>query len=556
MAISTHPTCALDRSVLNSETVGQMDDLGLSVFANLCGWNRGAFVLTPPDGNTYGCTSFPEIFSINAGITDPNTAVPDSTSLTKYFSGGNITSSQTVEILDQYLSAVYATSGSGELNPYGCDVNGLAKLSCKSVQQSLLPSGEVVKAVTLAGAFVPAPWVTGGSKHTSPDYYTSKDFNEMAALGVNTVQIPVMLDALTEEGEVAKMLRKVEKAGLSAILVLVKPKDAEASEEAITSAAHFAKVSSAVIALQLPSPDLSLLAAVRVVSTKLPVLVPTNKDELKSLSFPPDKHLFAAIDMEAASSVADIASSDSKSDRMKMFYHESITCIDRTPIEWLNCYQDMPVYVSSGFDLAIDDCIYQDDEDFKDYGQCDRFKETLTSGWWEHHRRSLASRQLFAYSKGIGWSFSGWKLIGDKKGGKERGIKTPANLLCLRDVAAAGLMPPLDSTSEVELSCLNGPVADFMMGDETYAPTPMPIDCESLGGWWDESIGNCAYWIPPEPTMSPTDKPTMPCPSCDGLSTSTMIMVSAGGAVVALLLQWLYQKVIGGRNGGRYQSLP
>jgi len=31
-----------------------MDDVGLAVFASLCGANRGAFVLQPPDGNTYG----------------------------------------------------------------------------------------------------------------------------------------------------------------------------------------------------------------------------------------------------------------------------------------------------------------------------------------------------------------------------------------------------------------------------------------------------------------------------------------------------------------------
>lgn len=37
------PTCILDREIINDETVSQMDDLGLSVFAKLCGVNRGAF---------------------------------------------------------------------------------------------------------------------------------------------------------------------------------------------------------------------------------------------------------------------------------------------------------------------------------------------------------------------------------------------------------------------------------------------------------------------------------------------------------------------------------
>jgi hypothetical protein len=50
----TTPKCTLDRDILNENTVGQMDDLGLSIFAKLCGANRGAFVMDPPDGKTYG----------------------------------------------------------------------------------------------------------------------------------------------------------------------------------------------------------------------------------------------------------------------------------------------------------------------------------------------------------------------------------------------------------------------------------------------------------------------------------------------------------------------
>jgi hypothetical protein len=48
------PICTIDRTVLNEHTIGDMDDLGLAVFAKLCGVNRGAFVLDPPDGKTYG----------------------------------------------------------------------------------------------------------------------------------------------------------------------------------------------------------------------------------------------------------------------------------------------------------------------------------------------------------------------------------------------------------------------------------------------------------------------------------------------------------------------
>lgn len=54
MSSVTTPACTVDRAILNEDTVGQMDDLGLAVFAKLCGYNRGAFVLDPPDGKTYG----------------------------------------------------------------------------------------------------------------------------------------------------------------------------------------------------------------------------------------------------------------------------------------------------------------------------------------------------------------------------------------------------------------------------------------------------------------------------------------------------------------------
>lgn len=223
---------------------------------------------------------------------------------------------------------------------------------------------------------------------------------------------------------------------------------------------------------------------------------------------------------------------------------ESITCIDRSPIEFLDCYKDMPVYVTSGFDLAIDDCINQDDEDFKDYGQCDRFSDTISSGWWDRHRLSLSSRQLFAYSQGLGWSFSAWKLYGEDTDGVKNGVlNTPAKLLCLSDVAAAGLMPGLDITSNssaLGAACLNGPLVDFIMGDDTFAPTPAPVDCGE--GWWNAQTLQCDYWVPPPPAPKPP------------MDKTTLVTGAVAGAVVALLLSWVVKKM-SGRNEG-YQTLP
>ena len=209
-----------------------------------------------------------------------------------------------------------------------CEVNGLAKLSgCESAtekQPSLLSDGDTVRAVTLAGAFVPALWATGGRELTMDEvkqFYTSEDFEVMKKLGVNTVQIPVPHDSLAGEGHVSDtlshLIEKTSKAGLNAIIVLVKPKqeDTADSHGGITGAAEFAEAYSSVIAIQLPAAEPSMLTAVRHVATNLPVLVPTNKGQLKTLSFPSDKYLFAALDVGAKTSVSDIASSDSLSDR-------------------------------------------------------------------------------------------------------------------------------------------------------------------------------------------------------------------------------------------------
>jgi hypothetical protein len=50
----TAPTCHIDRDILNKDTIGKMNDIALSFFASACGKNRGAFVVDPPDGHTYG----------------------------------------------------------------------------------------------------------------------------------------------------------------------------------------------------------------------------------------------------------------------------------------------------------------------------------------------------------------------------------------------------------------------------------------------------------------------------------------------------------------------
>ena len=131
--------------------------------------------------------------------------------------------------------------------------------------EGLLLNGDVVWSVTLAGAFVPAPWVTGGKTLAMDEvklFYAHSDFHDMAKLGVNAVQIPVPCDAFYIKGNEVQ-------ATITRLL---------------------------------------------------------------------DRATNAGLDVGLHGTVTDVASSDSLTDRMKMFYHESLVCMDRSPIEWLECY--------------------------------------------------------------------------------------------------------------------------------------------------------------------------------------------------------------------------
>lgn len=246
-------------------------------------------------------------------------------------------------------------------------MNGLATLnncdkSTTDTPTSLRSDGDIVKSVTLAGAFVPVTWATGGKILTMDevrDFYTSKDFRQMVDLGVNTVQIPVPCDAFYDRKSkvvdtLSHLLERADKAGLSAIIVLVMADDkedenitAEMIDKHISLAAKFASDTSNVIALQLPTPSPSLLSAVRSVSRTLSVLVPTNVGQINNLSFPPDSNIFAALDVGATTGVANVASSDSESDRMKMFYRELLHRVIDEPSGIVPCIITFPNFVHS-----------------------------------------------------------------------------------------------------------------------------------------------------------------------------------------------------------------
>lgn len=551
---SPAPKCVIDRAVLNATTVSKMTDIGLSIFAPLCGRNRGAFVLDPTNGATYGCVEFPSNFGDLAGV-PTDVIVKDANAIKVVYQAGNVTSGQVVDLLDLYIQSVYNSSPSVDQDVHACDVGGLAVLQCPS---SAAASTGVLRAVTLAGLFVDAPWATGGrslSYDQARGFYTAQDFHDMRKLGLNTVRIPFYTSDFNggdNQSLLTDILSLVSRARLSAVLVLI-GNDTTAIAPAATYAASHSDV---VTALTLPSAD--FIRAARDAAPSLTLMVPvSNEAELTKLNVGTDTNIVAALDLNHVTTVADVASSDSLNDRMKLYYHESVACTQSAPLEYSKCFLGIPAFVATGFDLSIDNCFQKGISDtFVDYGQCNRFDETENSDWWAAHRKSFAEKQIFSYEKGLGWSFSAWKLYGETHVGV---IDSPAKLLSFKDVSSAGLLPPLDGASTA-LACLNPPASDFVLGDDTLAPSPgPPPDCGN--GWWNFDLQACEYWIPPTPP------PTQPCPECPDcpvpvvcdvcprpLTNTALAQAAVGGGALALLLGFIGLRLFG-RSGG-YTALP
>lgn len=537
---SSGSKCVIDRAVVNADTVGNMTDIGLSIFAPLCGRNRGAFVLDPTDGGTYGCVEFPSNFGELAGVPE-GVIVKDANAIKIVYQSGNVTSEQVVDLLDLYVQSVYTSSPNLDQDLHACDVGGLAVLQCPS--SAAASSTKVLRAATLAGLFVDAPWATGGralSYEQARGFYAAQDFHDMRNLGLNTVQIPFYTSDFNggdNQSLLSKILSLVYNARLSAILVLI----GNDTTTIAKAASYAANNSDVVTALTLPSAE--YIRAARDAAPSLTLMIPVkNEADLLRLNAGTDTNIVAALDMNHVTTVADVASSDSLNDRMKMYYHESLACTRRSPLEYTKCFLGIPAFVATGFDLSVDNCIYEGISDsFADYGQCNRFDETENSDWWAAHRKSFAEKQIFSYEKGLGWSFSAWKLYGEKHVGV---IDSPAKLLSLKDVSAAGLLPPLDGAS-TSLACLNPPASDFVLGDDTLAPSPgPPPDCGN--GWWNFDLQACEYWVPPTPA------PTVACPT--PLTNTALVQAAAGGGAVALLLGFVGLRLFG-RSGG-YTTLP
>jgi hypothetical protein len=620
------PKCILDPTVINGDSIGNLSDIGLSFFADLCGRNRGVMVL-PNDPDTYGCTEFPKDYAARAGLVasdqkkkdDVIPSITDANAIPQRFANGTITAIETVQLLDYFVQNVYTSSPKVEEDPYACNAGGLAMLSdcpidnadTTATTTTTAPSPVLpIRAATLAGLFTDTtPWATNGRRltiHEARDFYTPVDFTDMKQIGLNTVQIPIpldifmglndgqqqdtaqsrdrdhhdhphdrhRLDATTTTGPspwldlLTNVIAMAATAELQVILVLVE--NGPPDDVLVATAAQYA-VDQQVLGLTVPRSN-AVTAARSAAGPNLNLLVPVLQDDLKHLAERQyDKNVFAALDLGHTGTVADVASSTSADDRMKLFYHESLACVLRSPLEYSACYQGIPVFVSNGFDLSIDDCVKQKytPDVFVDYGQCGRLSETIDSQWWDAHRTSFFARQQFSYERGLGWSFAAWKLYDndddDHHHNRVAGLTEPERLLSLKDVVAAGLVPAGglhndNKSNHHHYACLNPPANDFTLGDATLAPVPAPPpDCGN--GWWNETIQDCSYWIPPitnPPTTSPTSPPcpemveqlALTCPAPPNL-----VLVGGLTALIGLIVGAILSRLATTRRRDGYQEI-
>jgi hypothetical protein len=371
------PKCILDPTVINGDSIGNLSDIGLSFFADLCGRNRGVMVL-PNDPDTYGCTEFPVDYAARAGLLASDQkknitpSITDANAIPQRFANGTITAVETVQLLDYFVQNVYTSSPKVDEDPYACNAGGLAMLSdCPSTNDAAdttatnsvpLPTLPI-RAATLAGLFTDTtPWATNGRRltiHEAREFYAPVDFTDMKQVGLNTVQIPVpldifmgldqkqpaprdrdhdhphnrhRLDAVTTTTTrpspwldlLTDVIGMAATAELQVILVLVE--NGPPDDVLVATAAKYA-VDQQVLGLTVPRSN-AVTAARSAAGPTLNLLVPVLQDDLKHLAERHyDKNVFAALDLGHTGTVADVASSTSADDRMKLFYHESLACV-------------------------------------------------------------------------------------------------------------------------------------------------------------------------------------------------------------------------------------
>ena len=195
--------CILDPSITEENFMDYQSEVA-SIWSSACGANRGIFVLDPADGQTYNCGKLPVAWGVET--VDDIFTVPPAI-------GRNA--------LDLFLQAVYNTSSYEEAE---CAMSSLTEFRCgREHPWRTAPWYDKLKApirgANVGGLFVLERWMLPNftvwgtetgiiDQYTFSEkceglgicnllidhwetFYSQTDFNEMKALGLNTVRFPV-----------------------------------------------------------------------------------------------------------------------------------------------------------------------------------------------------------------------------------------------------------------------------------------------------------------------------------------------------------------------------
>jgi len=581
-------SCGLDPKINAWTFESYLDEIG-NIFGSACGRNRGIFVTDPPDGHTYNCAHFPVAWN----VTDAN-AVKQAEP------------AHAVEVLDKFIKSVYVSTPEyvRQRDSSSCDFEAMSAFTCgKEAPFSSAPWAarldyQPIRAVNLMGVFIVKPWVspslvswgaeTGVVDHRSfcekcqalgvcgklqslaSDWYTAADFEAMKTAGLNAVRVPVgqwffselskvafkpylvpSQGLLSEDHPLTRVLAMAKAAGLQAIIDVsteglsrgAKNDVAEVAGAAAKYIRHIATTFGLdnVLLLELTAEaegvvfDAELVKAVmgkvKSVAPELPVMLPESSSLPPSLLSSPAPAVFVDTVVYHSFDVADIASDTAAADREKQYAHEKIACGYKAPLHFTTCTK-APTFVGE-LSLAIDNCLPLVDKDFKDFGQCDRLASRHSSPWWQRHSRSFAMRQLGTYERELGWAFAAYKL-------DSQAMAHPSAAYWSFEEAVAQGLIDLSSTED---ACAHYPAADYILGDDTVAPSPQP-----------------SWWVPPQYLPSATggadgdgdgdgDTAPAPVPAAEGpssarssvsatsthlvLSVVALVAIAAGAAVFA-----------------------
>ncbi|KAJ1454147.1 hypothetical protein M885DRAFT_618389 [Pelagophyceae sp. CCMP2097] len=457
--------CEVDSSILNSGNFATVTvDIGGNLLAPLCGKNRGVMVVQG-EGGQYGCAKFP-----------PSWGVKDANDIMALYAVGNLTASQALGLYGMFVEAVYETTPLKSNDAHACDANGLLTLtgaSCGDDQERPFSAqllGEPIRAATAAGLF-------DGVE------YTYTDFQDMARVGLNSVQLPVPVSALGGSALLDAAVENAVAAGLAIVLQVQGAVDATDAQAAVDYASKASSLGATVLLIDADVGSLSTLP-----TPTAPTVWMQNLATAASIEqFEATDGRYASIPFTHTANMVDVASSTASEDRAKMVYHEAITCGNAAFLRFAQCRKGTDVFVGD-VTLAIDNCASAasstSTSDLPIFGdQCDRMQDRDGSPWWKAHAKSFSARQLETYERGLGWAWA-WKL----SSAAEKALPPRA----LQEVSLrAALKAKLVTLGSEKNVCLFAPPQDWALGDSTLAPTPAPIP----------------------PTMPPTPPPA-PSPTC------------------------------------------